>query len=197
MADQCLTWDAILQKTNTTSRCYEIHEAGTHAALSLRARRGSDWFFARRWVDTAKGRRNLYRIIDVAETAGYRFQCAPRPATTIPPPIDHPATRAADLWAQLTPVERGIHRDLFPDESRLLDAGYDWDNQHVYHHGATLQPDRLGRLLETEGETIYEWVRVPSEHTWRRYPIDTMPKEGTVARAANDLLNILDEEGMP
>lgn len=158
----------------------DVPERGL-AAVDLAARRGADWFLARKWVRTHGGARALYRFLDRVEMHGFRFAVKRGPAPQPTGPgwpaerqFDPCGASAAQLHAQLTAEERQIHRELFPEEARLLECGYDWDSAGAYRHGSPIPQDDAGRRLETDAGTLYEWVRVPEEYTWRRYPLERL-----------------------
>lgn len=172
--DQTLFFDELLQLPNLRARGYVLQELPLQglACIEASARRGEDWFFARRWVSTRAGRRLLYWVLDEAESRGFRFRVATSdrgsPAAPLP---ETPWVRATEAWSGLTDEERRIHRDLFPHEVRFLESGYDWDERAVYRSGEALPRDPAGRVLETLDGVVHEWARVDEEWTWRRYPL--------------------------
>lgn len=91
--------------------------------------------------------------------------------------------RASQLQRELSTEEQRVHAELFPDELDWLRRGYDWDADHVYKRGIPLALDAFGRVLEEVEGVLYEWVAVPDEATWRRYPLQrlrtTTPKVRT------------------
>lgn len=179
MADRTYLFDDLLLEDHLRGKVYEISESpdGQIACVELVARRGMDWFYARRWVSLGFGRRALYRLIDRAEAAGYRFAVATHAARSPEPLRELPrqTERASVFLAELAPEERTIYRELFPQETALLEDGYDWDGQHVFRAGSALAPDAHGRLVERSEGFLWEWVRVEEEFTWRRYPLDRLP----------------------
>ncbi len=176
MPDCCLFFDDLLRQQVLRQRSYEIRPTanGDLSCVEASARRGQDWLFARRWVRTTSGQRELYRLLDHLESIGFHF----RISTLIPParlasedPEDF-SVRASALLSGLSPEERRLHVELFPEEASLLRAGYDWDNASVYRDGVALAADSHGRVMEAAGGILYEWVRIPAEVTWRRYPLE-------------------------
>lgn len=195
VADRTVFWDEFVRTPNLRAKTYVVHEpAATNlACVELRARRLEDWFFARRWVSIRAGRRLLYWLLDEVEAHGFRFQVGTaKPPEGAPATLDEPWNRASRLWAELTEEERRVHRELFPQEAQLLESGYDWDHEAVYRSGTALARDGMGRWIEEQEGVVYEWVRVPEEWTWRRYPLYVIrqptassalavPGEGTAA----------------
>lgn len=184
MADVTLLFDELQRTSNLRSKTYVVHEnkAAGLACVELSARRADDWFFARRWIGIRQGRRFLYWLLDELESHGFRFQIH-QVSNGVPVRTqgsDEPWALASVNWAALTQEERRIHRELFPQEEMLLSAGYDWDHAAVYKGGAAIVRDPHGRLLEETGGVLYEWVRVPDEYTWRRYPLYVQPAAGPV-----------------
>lgn len=174
MADQTMFVDELLRISNLRAKTYVVHEPpGTGlACVELRARRLEDWFFARRWVSIRAGRRLLYWLLDEVESHGFRFQVTSAQSDGDGGPArQEPWHRASRLWAELTEEERRVHRELFPQEAALLEAGYDWDHDAVYRSGTPLPRDGMGRWIEEHEGIVYEWARVPEEWTWRRYPL--------------------------
>lgn len=175
LADHTVFLNELLSMSDLRTRSYTVTERplGGLAALDVSARSGGDWYFARTWIPIHHGRTALYGALDRVEAAGFRFRIQSHAATdTFPHQSEAPRSPTAkQSWAQLTPREQEIHRELFPDEARLLATGYDWDARHIYHDGVALRPDAAGRILEHDADIEYEWVPVPSEHTWRRYPL--------------------------
>lgn len=175
MTDETLLFDELLQLPNLRARSYVVHELALQglACIEASARRGEDWFFARRWVSIRAGRRLLYWVLDDAESRGFRFRVAtvPRASAGVAPAQGRPWARASDAWARLSDEERRLHRELFPHEEDFIRRGYDWDDRAVYRSGEELPRDPVGRILETENGTVYEWARVDDEWTWRRYPL--------------------------
>ena len=171
MADRTLIFDDLLNTPNLRAKSYVVHETTNVglACIELCARRLEDWFFARRWVSTRSGRRLLFWLLDEVEAHGFRFRVKPGPLQ--PSQGEEPWTRAAQQWSTLSPEERRIHTELFPEEDSLLRQGYDWDHAHVYRLGIPLQRDESGRILEETDGFVSEWVRVPDEFTWRRFPL--------------------------
>ena len=179
MADRCLFFEDLLSLPSTVQKTYEVHDPGFGlVCLDARARQAGDWFYARRWVRAAPHRRELYRTLDRLEHRGFVFLVRRLPAGAkrdgageTEAALDAFRVRASVVAAGYTAEERRLHRELFPEESDLLACGYDWDADHVYRDGRTLSPDPYGRLLEEDQGAVHEWVRVPEEFTWRRYPI--------------------------
>lgn len=180
MGDRTVLFDDLLKMSSLRSRTFELIEppgAGL-VCVDLAARNGADWYFARRWVLVRAGRRQLFRTVDAAEAAGFRFLVhrAPRvPPARSPPSDEEPdPIPAGEFFASLDEAEREVHRALFPEEAELLSSGYDWDALHVYRNGAALRPDPFGRILETTAGAVWEWVRIEDEGTWRRYPLQRL-----------------------
>ena len=189
MADHTLLFDELLRLQNLRAKSYVVQEPLQNgmACVELTARRGEDWFYARKWLATRTGRRLLYWLLDEVESHGFRFRIVARPRLPeVPNEKEEPWQRARGCWAELTEEERRIHQDLFPQEDQLLDRGYDWDHEAVYRDGRPLPFDALGRCLEEDEGIVHEWVRIPEEWTWRRYPLYALnpkPVLGTVAHA--------------
>jgi len=164
VADHPLLFDDLLNTPNLRAKSYVVHEASDRglACIELTARRLDAWFFARRWIVTRNGRRLLFWLLDEVEAHGFRFRVKQGPLATNP--TEEPWVRAADQWDSLDSEERQIHAELFPQ-------GYDWDHVHVYRLGAPLVADESGRILEEVDGMVTEWVRVPEEFTWRRFPL--------------------------
>jgi hypothetical protein len=179
VADVTMLFDDLLRFANVRSRSYVVVEpAGTGlACVELSARRVEDWFFARRWVVVQQGRRLLYRLLDEIEGEGFHFRIRPVPRAvgTSDAPTPEPWALASVNWARLSAEERRIHRELFPQEETWLHDGYDWDHGRVYRSGVPLPLDAQGRCVEQVGTTVYEWVRIIDEWTWRRYPLYVLP----------------------
>ncbi|MBI2078238.1 MAG: hypothetical protein HYT80_07720 [Euryarchaeota archaeon] len=175
MADRTLFFDDLLRTPNLRAKSYVVQEPlpNNMACVELSARRSEDWFYARRWVSTRTGRRMLYWILDDVETSGFRFRIVTRPRTGPggPGEAEQRWQRARANWAELSEEENRLHRELFPQEYRLLERGYDWDHAAVYRDGLPLSVDALGRCLEEDEGVVHEWVRIPEEWTWRRYPL--------------------------
>lgn len=172
--DHTVLFDELLQIPDLRARSYVVHELPLHglACVDAQGRRGEDWFFARRWLSIRVGRRLLYWVLDEAESRGFRFRVASSRRVPGPgQPVEEPWTRASNAWERLTEEERRLHRELFPHEEELLRRGYDWDERSVYRNGVALEADPSGRILETEGGVVHEWVRIEEEWTWRRYPL--------------------------
>lgn len=171
VTDHTLLFDELLNTQNLRAKSYVVHESGDRglACIELSARRLEDWFFARRWIVTRNGRRLLFWLLDEVEAHGFRFRVKQGPVQ--PSGVEEPWVRAAAQWDALDPDERQIHAELFPEEEKLLQQGYDWDHEHVYVQGVPLRPDDSGRLLEEVDGVVTEWVRVPEEFTWRRFPL--------------------------
>lgn len=177
MTDRCVFFSELLEYPDARQRSYVVVDPpGTGlACIDATLRRGPDWYFARRWFVTRGGPRELYRALDRLEARGFRFRvvAALRPRRGPPdPPTPELRLRARAFLDELSAEERHVHRELFPDEWDLLAAGYDWDPDHVYRDGEALRPDAYGRVLETAGGILYEWVHVADEFTWRRYPLE-------------------------
>lgn len=172
MADHPLLFDDLLRTPNLRSKTYVVQEVAGRglACIEVQARRLEDWFFARRWVVTRNGRRLLFWLLDEVEAHGYRFQVT-RGLPAQSDDAEEPWMRASGQWKALTEEERRIHSELFPEEDQLLQSGYDWDHENVFREGVALKADDAGRYLEEFGGMVYEWVRVPEEFTWRRYPL--------------------------
>lgn len=171
MADHTLLFDELLATPNLRAKSYVVHEMANRglACVELCARRLEDWFFARRWIVTRNGRRLLFWLLDDVEGHGFRFRV--HHGSSGPTQPEEPWTRAAEQWEALSAEERQIHASLFPEEDRLLQLGYDWDHANVYRLGIPLLPDASGRILEEADGLVAEWVRVPEEFTWRRFPL--------------------------
>ena len=180
MPDRCVLFSDLLAMPHARQRGYVVHEPPGLglACLDARSRVGPDWLFARRWVSVRGGSRELYRWIDRLEAAGFRFRVATGPPKALRAAerawdgLEELNLRASEMQNDLTPEERRLHAELFPEETRLLERGYDWDGEHVYRKGAVLCRDAFGRVLDTDGDMLYEWVRVEDEFTWRRYPLE-------------------------
>jgi len=186
MADMCVPFNDLLTAIGRTQKEYELDKRGEVTAVTLTARHGHDWEYARRWVDTDKvGTRGLYHVLDQVEAAGWRFH------------VDHDHSRDKEIGeapgqdagfrmttqvAAYSGEERRLHAELFPQEVELLAAGYDWDWNNVYRNGAPIIPDRFGRVIEHIDACVFEWVHVAVEYTWRRYPIETGPAVTVPAR---------------
>lgn len=182
MADACLFLEELLSFANGRMRSYDlISSRDGLACIDARLRAGPDWYFARKWVAYRGSARPLYRLIDQVEGAGFRFRVESYARRPNPRPVEEPADlRASALRAGLAEEERKIHAELFPDEARLLDAGYDWDGRFVYKQGVPLAPDAFGRILDRDAGILYEWVPIPDEGTWRRFPLERIREAITV-----------------
>jgi hypothetical protein len=174
MTDKTYLFDELLTEPNLRSKVYELTELdeAPMVCVELTARRGNDWFFARRWVSIGGSRRLLYRLVDDCERWGFRFAVATGAADEAAAPSPTIHTRASEFVAALDAEEREIYHELFPEETRLLAAGYDWDARSVWIDGRALTPDAYGRILERSDGFLWEWVRVDEEFTWRRYPLE-------------------------
>lgn len=179
MADQTLVFEDMLRMPNLRAKNYQVTEpAGSGlVCVDLSARRQEDWFFARRWANVQTGRRLLFQLLDEVESRGFKFQVTQEHAEARG--TKEPWQRASENVGKLSADERRIYVELFPNEENLLSQGYDWDHQHVYTRDGPLQPDAHGRVMEERSGAVYEWVRVPEEFTWRRYPLH--PKEQVVS----------------
>jgi hypothetical protein len=181
VVDRCVFFDDLLARPRGRLRSYELIASPAEAltCLDVQLRDGDDWYFARKWVRTPVGSRELFRTIDRLDAAGFRFRVAMgdrrRPTSNdvekFRQEFDEPM-HALALLSGLSPEERRLHRDLFPEEAALLDAGYDWDWEHVYKDGQPLPRDAFGRVLERADGILYEWARVADEFSWRRYPLE-------------------------
>jgi hypothetical protein len=183
VADRCLFFEDLLRVPGGSRRTFELHERpGTGlSCVDVRLRTGRDWCFARRWIRAGGNARELYRTIDRLEDLGFRFHVRTQRSAALSPgdlknalgpePLD---VRASLLLEGLTPEERRLHAELFPEEHALLARGYDWDAAHVYRHGQALGTDAFGRVLDADGDVLYEWVRIEDELTWRRYPLERL-----------------------
>lgn len=180
MADRCVFFDDLLTLPNGAQRTYEVRDRGLGIiCIDARMRCGPDWFFARRWVRSAPGARELHRTLDRLEMRGFRFhvQTALAGGPTFDEmeraarSMDEVSVRASAVAADYSDEERRLHEELFPQEHELLVRGYDWDKEHVYRVGQRLPRDAYGRIVEVDEGVVHEWVRVPQEFTWRRYPI--------------------------
>lgn len=187
MADHTLFFEELLRTPNLRAKTYVVQEIPGRglSCIELSARRLEDWFFARRWVSTRTGRRLLFWLLDEVEAQGFRFQVSRSAGSEAPlgTAEGEDWARASEQWASLNPEERRIHTELFPTEARLLNAGYDWDDRGVYRNGVALAADPTGRILEARDDTVHEWVRVPEEFTWRRYPLYALPHPAPGAAA--------------
>lgn len=182
VVDRTVLFDEILALAGPRERTYEVLEAAPGSGLvcvDLSARRGPDWFFARRWILVREGRRLLYRTLDRIEAAGYAFRVRPRPRLLPEGQTLDPAwgnERASRLRQELDEEERHLNDELFPEAAGLLSQGYDWDARTVYKHGQALPRDAYGRVLESTPHAVWEWVCVPDELTWRRYPLQRIAR---------------------
>lgn len=189
MADRAVYFDDLLAMDRLRSATYEVIEppGAALACIDASARRGPDWYFARRWIPVREGRRQFYATIDRMEAAGFRFRIETTRARPTAPAAsaaesDEEWLRASELLADLEPAERRVHESLFPEEARLLALGYDWDDQDVYVRGLPVAADAFGRRIETAENGVFEWVRVPDEFTWRRYPLQRITSAAAIAR---------------
>lgn len=182
MADRCIFFDELFSFPNARTRTYSVQEPPGMgmACIDASCRVQGDWYFARKWILLRGGPRLLYRALDRLEAAGFRFRVtAPRNKGPTPAEVAQAQRefkeldgRASGLYADLNEREKAIHRELFPEESHLLNRGYDWDRRAVYKDGAPIGRDGSGRCVERDGGVVYEWVPVPEEFTWRRYPLE-------------------------
>jgi hypothetical protein len=183
VADACIFLEELLSLPKGRMRSYDlIGSRDGLACVDARLRMGQDWYFARKWVTYRGSARPLYRLIDQVEAAGFHFRVESytrRPESRTNPD-ESLELRASVLRAGLAEEERRIHAELFPDEARLLDAGYDWDGRFVYKGGAILAPDPFGRILDRDLGVLYEWVPIPDEGTWRRFPLERIREAITV-----------------
>ena len=187
VTDETLFFDDLLRLPNLRAKSYVVQEpvSNNMACVELTARRAEDWFYARRWVSTRTGRRMLYWILDDVETSGFRFRIVTRPrALGAPGEPEEPWQRARANWAELSDEERRLHRELFPHEHLFLERGYDWDHAGVYRDGLAIPVDALGRCLEEDDGVVHEWVRIPDEWTWRRYPLYALFTKAQAAPSA-------------
>lgn len=186
VADRTLLFDDLLNMPNLRAKSYVVHETRDRgmACIELCARRLEDWFFARRWIITRNGRRLLFWLLDEVEAHAFRFRVQSRTPTASPP--EEPWVRAAKQRSALDSEERLIHAELFPEEERLLDAGYDWDHENVYRFDVPLLPDESGRILEEVDGFVVEWVRVPEEFTWRRFPLYAALRRNVASSAPSE-----------
>jgi hypothetical protein len=188
VTDRTVLFDDLLNTPNLRAKSYVVHEATDRglACIELCARRLEDWFFARRWVVTRSGRRLLFWLLDEVEAHGFRFRVKQGGAPS--DREEEPWLPAAQQWSALSPEERSIHAELFPEEEKRLREGYDWDHAHVYRFGAPLRPDESGRILEEVDGFVTEWVRVPEEFTWRRFPLYASMRKPMTSGAPTDAI---------
>jgi hypothetical protein len=183
MPDRTFLFDELVTEPNLRGKVYEVSNSpdGGLACVDLTARRAGDWFFARRWLPVRGGRRLLFRLLDECERHGWRFAVSTGDAGD--PPLRELKAQskpASNFVAELDDEEKELYGDLFPEETRLLSRGYDWNHERVWRHGKPFETDPYGRILERDEGVLWEWVRVDEEFTWRRYPLERIRTAATL-----------------
>lgn len=177
MADRCVLFETLVETRGLRSKKYTLYDPPGLACIELVARQGVDWLFARKWVPTDSGRRLLFWLLDEVESHGFRFHVSTSRDPVLAREESGPWVGARAAYFALADHERHIHDELFPDESALLREGYDWDHRAPSRNGVPFMPGVEGRRLEVTGGMVYEWVRVPDEFTWRRFPLNAFKPE--------------------